>query len=103
MFSEPGPLTNLNQHLGGEIWAGRRRSRWEGSRVDGHTKLLLRFARLFAHGNLPQGAFSCSTSSGTSSGPEDSKPHKLINGQMHQVQTKAHFIECLLNHSTEIG
>jgi hypothetical protein len=38
--------------------------------------LLLRFARLFAHGNLPQGALEL-LDFRTSSGPEDSKPPKL--------------------------
>ena len=62
-------------------------------------KLFLRFAGLFAHGQIPQDALELL----------DLRRHvreiktAQMGGQMHQVQTKAHFVDCLFNHTMEIG
>jgi len=66
---------------------------------NGPPKLLLPFPRAFAHGNLPQSDFELLDFRRYFRRLEAAQ----MDSQMHEVQTKAHFIECLFIHIREIG
>ena len=67
--------------------------------INGPTKLFFRFPGAFTHRNLPQGDFALLDFRWHVRGLEAAQ----MDGQMYQVQTEAHFIECLFIHSMKIG
>ena len=65
-------------------------------------RLFLWLARLFTHCNLPQGDFQLLDFGRHVTGAGGVGAAQM-GGQLHEIQTKTHFIECFFVHSTEIG
>ena len=72
---------------------------WPGWGRRAGSALCLWFPVLFTYGNLPQCDLQLLDFRWNVRGLEAAQ----LDGQMHQIQTKAHFIECLVIHIGEIG